>query len=167
MNKVKLQTHAAANSAEYKAGLPGAWPRFSIPVDDDYQLSADDIVQGFVLSTVADVTAVMEDLHAVVATWYDEQATAAVSVDERLDTYLITRQEFLSRLSDVELLTIQQLATTNPQVSRLWATFNALTEGIAGPPDGTTPERALAQAAFGLCVQLFGQERAAVLFAKP
>lgn len=81
-----------------------------------------------------------------------------------VEPYLIT--DLFDRLAMDEWATIKTLAKSNPQIEYLWDKLLSLHEGIECPPDGATPGRALSAQAKGLCVEIFGQERADQLFAK-
>lgn len=55
---IKLLDHQTANSAEFKGGCPGAWPREEVRVPDGTQLTPQEITRGFVLVTETEWAAI-------------------------------------------------------------------------------------------------------------
>ena len=74
--KILVISHAAANSAEYLAGIPGNWPRIEMAVDDKYELSADQINSGYNLYTPEDHAALKFGLKVEYERWLSERITA-------------------------------------------------------------------------------------------
>lgn len=128
---------------------PEGWPLVSRDIE-----SAEELRPGETLFTDEELAAHIASVRPAYDAW-----KAAI-----VEPYLIV--DMFDRFTPEERATIRAVARNNDAIADLWDKLLALREGVEGPPDGSTPGRAMAAQAKGACAQLFGQERADELFAR-
>lgn len=73
---IKFRSHRSANSAEFKAGAPGEWPREEIAVSPDHRLSPEEVAAGWVLLSDEEWQAIRATHRAAWDAWEANQKAA-------------------------------------------------------------------------------------------
>lgn len=110
--KWKVHTHQAANSAEFRAGAPGPWPRVALVSQDDAQLSPEETAAGWVFQTDVEFRAATDAHRAAwnsfIADWPNPR-TARVT----------RRQEIIDFATDLDTALANWASVTAPQKDAL------------------------------------------------
>lgn len=73
---IKFRSHRSANSAEFKAGAPGEWPREEVAVSPDHRLLPEEVTAGWVLLSDDEWQAVRSTHKAAWDAWVASQKSA-------------------------------------------------------------------------------------------
>lgn len=151
---IKYNTFADTGDIAHKRdGAPGDTVANSLYVEEGYALTSDDIAKGFQLASEAEFATINQASIAAYESWQNTSGPYVIS-------------DFFDRLTPTERSTIRGLTESSPEIADMWDKLMTLREGIECPPDGKTQGRAMAQAAYGACVQILGQTRADELFSR-